>query len=327
MVSAQPISARVEISMLHGELREIANLPSNIHTLEPRRHRTSEHTAELDAIRQESIAMNTAFERALRRIVDEHVHILEMNDLGGNPSFEVWNLHSNRAIGALQALVTQGRAAEWPRLLYLRETVLQQYLEILQVYYQNGLGQDITEEYIRDAVVRAQAVHDMDTGQRVYWEQVLHLIRGLRVVPENGQHNLRILTLVVSLISQKVATDVFDGPPESFSIGLWNQHSNRAIETTERLVTHERDADWLRLLTLRKFFLKQYLMVLIRLGEGYDVTEADIGGAMDRVQALFHMEGARWDQVSHLIQSLRVGPGNFQLLRLVIVRVQELLSR
>jgi hypothetical protein len=63
-------------------------------------------------------------------------------------------------------------------------------------------------------------------------------------------------------------------------------------------------------------------MVLIRLGEGYDVTEADIGGAVDRVQALFHMEGARWDQVSHLIQSLRVGPGNFQLLRrLVIVRV------
>jgi hypothetical protein len=224
------------------------------------------------------------------------------------------------AIDTLQALLRRGRTAEWPRLLALREAVLVGYLRILEGFNLNGSGPGVTEEYRRDAVARAQALRDMEMGRGLYWERVIRIIEGLRVGLEN-QHNLPLLRLAVSSISQKVATDNFKGPEEKFSINLWNQYSNMAIKSMERLVRNVGDACWLQLLTLRKDFLKQNLKILMR--AGYDVTEADIEGAVARVEALDHMEVQRWQPVLHLIRNLRVGPGNFQLLSSLLIAVEN----
>jgi hypothetical protein len=261
------------------------------------------------------MAMDAASDANLRRVVDENLALLMRP--GEILSYEQWSDYSNRVIQALQELVTQGRAAEWPRLLTLRITFLERYLDYL--IHRNGLGQHITQEDIQGAVVRAQALCDMDRLQSGHWERVLQLIRGLIVTAssENGQHNFQLLMLAVSLINHRIATAAFEGPQESFLFQQWDRHSNKAIGILEELVRRggngASDARP-RLLKMRKVFLKQYLSILIRAGLSYKVTEGNIRDVVNRAETLQDMDSdaRHWRRVLRLIRELKVGNSNGQ---------------
>jgi cell division protein FtsL len=211
VVSAQFISARVD--RLQAEPREILNLPLRIHTLERRRQQSPQQLKDLASAKEE---LTTAQHTAMA-ISENNLHVLAdsnrmaatnmFNRLGSSGttfSFDQWTSHSNDAINALQELVTRGRAGSWHRLLVVRATFLDQYLEIL--VHMHAYDYDVTA-YIQGAVNRAQALLDMDTREwRSHWGQVLQLIGTLRAARRDGQF-VQQVDQVVGLIRRPGALD------------------------------------------------------------------------------------------------------------------------
>jgi hypothetical protein len=212
-------------------------------------------------------------------------------------------------IETLEQLVTGGRTAERTRLLNLRVTFLENYLEFL--IRGNELGHHITEQDIKGAVDRAQAVHGMDGTQSAQWEHVVQVIGGLRTgsSSENKQRTFKLLTRAVGLINYGIAVAVFEGPQADFSFQQWDHHSKKAIDALEKLVELGR-GDTSNLLVLRKTFLEQYLSILMRGAVlGYDVTrQGHIEGATSRAQTLHDTDTGReqhWQRVLLLIRGLK----------------------
>jgi hypothetical protein len=198
MVSAQ------RVDMLQARPRELSRLPPRpplTHTLERRRHPTKEQVAESQSAREARIAVaQREREAGLSETLNEDLAALS-RPREPPLSFRQWCETSNRVIETLQQLVTGGRTAERTRLLNLRVTFLENYLEFL--IRGNELDHHITEQDIRGAVNRARAVHDMDGTQSAQWEHVVRIIGDLRTGSslENGQNTFKLLTRAVGLIN------------------------------------------------------------------------------------------------------------------------------